>query len=574
MADDPLYPVALLIDELKNADVQHRLESVKRLPTIASALGVERTRNELIPFLMNMIEDEDDVLLSIAEQVGGFLDFVGGAEHVSCLLELLSLLCSVEETVVREKATESLCTLTAKLRADHIQDSVMSVLRQLAKNDFHPARSSACGLFSTVYPRLPPSLRQEAREMFSLLCSDPSPIVRRAAFTNLGKFASVMDLDSVKRDIVPSFRVLSQDEQDSVRLIAVDNFLILAKVVGAEQSAVLIVPIIRSCVSDKSWRVRYLVADRFSDICGAISRDLIHSEMANHFVRLLRDSEPEVRTAATLRIATVCALMSSANVVAVVLPEIGRLSADPSQQVRAALSTVVTALAPLIGRDAAAEHLVPRLLDLLKDEFHEVRLNVISRMSFATEVIGGERLAESLLPAVVRLAEDKQWRVRLAMIENVSSLAKLLGIEKILPSCLSWLGDSVFAVREMAIANIKKLTTQFGSEWAKTSLLPKVFEISKHQNYLHRMTVLFAASALCSVLPRGVVTEVVLPVVVGMANDKVPNVRFNVAKTLAAFVPHLDVAVVRSQVKMCLEKLRSDSDADVKYYAENALLLC
>lgn len=43
--------VATLIDELKHEDVTFRLNSIKKLNIIASALGVERTRTELIPFL-------------------------------------------------------------------------------------------------------------------------------------------------------------------------------------------------------------------------------------------------------------------------------------------------------------------------------------------------------------------------------------------------------------------------------------------------------------------------------------------------------------------------------------------
>ena len=46
-----LYLVAILIDELKNEDVQLRLNSIRRLSSIAVALGVDRTRDELIPFL-------------------------------------------------------------------------------------------------------------------------------------------------------------------------------------------------------------------------------------------------------------------------------------------------------------------------------------------------------------------------------------------------------------------------------------------------------------------------------------------------------------------------------------------
>ena len=40
-----------LIDDLKNEDIRKRLNSVQNLNVIASALGPERTRLELIPFL-------------------------------------------------------------------------------------------------------------------------------------------------------------------------------------------------------------------------------------------------------------------------------------------------------------------------------------------------------------------------------------------------------------------------------------------------------------------------------------------------------------------------------------------
>jgi serine/threonine-protein phosphatase 2A regulatory subunit A len=65
---------------------QLRLNSIKKLSTIALALGVERTRSELIPFLTETIYDEDEVLLALAEQLGSFTPLVGGPDHVHCLL--------------------------------------------------------------------------------------------------------------------------------------------------------------------------------------------------------------------------------------------------------------------------------------------------------------------------------------------------------------------------------------------------------------------------------------------------------------------------------------------------------
>jgi serine/threonine-protein phosphatase 2A regulatory subunit A len=50
-ADESLFPIAILIDELKHDDLTLRLNAIRRLGTIALALGPERTRDELIPFL-------------------------------------------------------------------------------------------------------------------------------------------------------------------------------------------------------------------------------------------------------------------------------------------------------------------------------------------------------------------------------------------------------------------------------------------------------------------------------------------------------------------------------------------
>jgi serine/threonine-protein phosphatase 2A regulatory subunit A len=113
-SDDTLYPIAILIDELRNEDVQLRLNSIRKLSTIALALGVERTRSELIPFLTDTIYDEDEVLLALAEQLGTFTPLVGGSEFVHCLLPPLENLATVEETVVRDKSVESLRIIADK----------------------------------------------------------------------------------------------------------------------------------------------------------------------------------------------------------------------------------------------------------------------------------------------------------------------------------------------------------------------------------------------------------------------------------------------------------------------------
>jgi len=180
-----------------------------------------------------------------------------------------------------------------------------------------------------------------------------------------------------------------------------------------------------------------------------------------------------------------------------------------------------------------------------------------------------------LLPAIVELAEDSKWRVRLAIIEYMPLLAGQLGVEffdeKLNTLCMTWLVDHVFAIREAATQNLKKLVEKFGPDWATNTVIPKVLTMSQDQNYLHRMTCLFCVNVLAEACGSEITAKFMLPTVLGLANDNVANVRFNVAKTLQRIGPVLDNAALENQVKPCLDKLNNDNDMDVRYFASEAL---
>ena len=116
-------------DELKNDEVSVRLNSIRRLSTIARALGEERTRNELIPFLNDCNDDEDEVLLAMASELGDFVDYVGGEDHAHVLLVPLETLSTVEETVVRDRAVESLCRVGSVLSTKSISEFFMPLIK-------------------------------------------------------------------------------------------------------------------------------------------------------------------------------------------------------------------------------------------------------------------------------------------------------------------------------------------------------------------------------------------------------------------------------------------------------------
>lgn len=93
------------------------------------AAGEERTRRELIPFVNESVDDEDEILLALAEELGEFVPLVGGAQHAHFLLQPLESLATVDETVVRERAVASIVAVTAQMPAASVQEHLLPLLQ-------------------------------------------------------------------------------------------------------------------------------------------------------------------------------------------------------------------------------------------------------------------------------------------------------------------------------------------------------------------------------------------------------------------------------------------------------------
>ena len=208
-------------------------------------------------------------------------------------------------------------------------------------------------------------------------------------------------------------------------------------------------------------------------------------------------------------------------------------------------------------------------------------------------VVSIDLLSQSLLPAIVDLAEDGKWRVRLAIIELIPLLAKHLGQEyfgdKLSALCMAWLDDGVHSIRRAATDTLMLLTELFGEDWAVEHVLPRIERMQMHQNYLHRTTALYVLQVIVKCLSAATISKKVIPIIVLMSADPVPNIRFISAKTMQIVSARFQVIRASSstnsttktnnaslgpsidEMTSILSNLLLDSDRDVKFYATQAL---
>lgn len=219
-------------------------------------------------FRVESVEDEDEVLTALSDELGGFVEYVGGPEWGHVLLSPLENLAAIEEPLVREKAVESLNKICGELSQSQVEDYFIPLTVRLSKADWFTSKISATGLYNVPYSKASQTSQEGLRQQFGQLVHDETPMVRRQAANNLAKFVKEMPASVVIEEMIPLFQHLASDDQDSVRLLTVEILIAIAEVVPKEQqtSHGTLLNALRTLFEDKSWRVRYMVADRFEKV--------------------------------------------------------------------------------------------------------------------------------------------------------------------------------------------------------------------------------------------------------------------------------------------------------------------
>ncbi|CAK9057925.1 unnamed protein product, partial [Durusdinium trenchii] len=282
------------------------------------ALGPQRTVSELIPYVVQVVQEEplcndDEFLYSMARQYAVLSDYINGNDEM--LIAPLEHLAAQEETVIRDQAIQSLCKVIEK-RPALAPDYLVPALHRLAtKTDFFTARVSACALLPLAYRHVKEDQKAGLRKAFTMLCADETPMVRRAAAHKMRDFVSVCakqatgtteQVKDLLTDLIGVYKQLSQeDTQDTIRVACVHATLVIAKMLNADENRQHTVTVIKEAAEDRSWRVRLTVAKNFDQLCQAFGPELTAQKLMQPFIQLMKDNEQEVRKEA-VRVIEAC----------------------------------------------------------------------------------------------------------------------------------------------------------------------------------------------------------------------------------------------------------------------------
>ncbi|XP_029160392.1 serine/threonine-protein phosphatase 4 regulatory subunit 1-like isoform X6 [Nylanderia fulva] len=259
------------------------------------------------------------------------------------------------------------------------------------------------------------------------------------------------------------------------------------------------------------------------------------------------------------------------------------LSSAKHWKVRHSLASSIHEIAMILGEELTATDLVPIYDGFIKD-LDEVRIGVLKHLATFLKILKPDIRCQYLPRLNDFLATDNEsnWRFKqelgtqLLEIIEMSLFSPNEVAQSIAPLSLQLLVDKVFAVKEVAVELITRIVIYLSTEDALVmSLIHELRDtlVVNAKRWMHRQTYALVCSHLIrnNAIAGSKFSKEMLPCLMKLSTDRVPNVRLAVARTIATDVIGMGLDTLgmetMEKVETVLLKLSVDVDRDVRILA-------
>ena len=559
-----------LLEDLQSTDLKIKKYAVQNLRGISLALGRERTRKELLPYLNSCIdEEEDEIIIELAKVLSNFIDCIGGKQYIKELFNLLEVILAIDEPFVIKESINSIKLIVKQIgKVSEVENDLISMINNLYSTDDINQKKSAMNLLIFLFKDLNENNKNIAISYFDKLVVDNNIYIRKELLNEITEITLLLPIDYIKKLI----NIILKDKNDSMRIDIVNIIMSIRQHPNINDFISVIYELIPKLSEDTNWRVRLTVADKLNDILKFPNIDnKFRQTSITIFAKLIEDTEPEIRNICCLRLEEICKILKNENGFDIILQNLRKLEKDQKNYVRGALASNVLKISSIIG-DKTKVYVFPIFLTLIKDENLEIRMTLINNLSELDKEIKINNIIESVMPPIKEISTNKSWRVRIQVMEIIPVLSKLfsqqLFMSHIFPICISALMDSVFSIREAASKVFVTIYKDVKNDEFEKKLLEKINELCNSTSYLLRNTVLVYIKFFIKNLEDKIYFDFfekkLIGIVLMLSKDKIANIRISCGFVLNKIkdIKFKDNKI-NSEINSVIEILKKDADTDV-----------
>ena len=560
-----------LLEDLQNPDIKIKKNAFQNLRGISLALGRERTRKELLPYLKSCIdEEEDEIIIELAKVLSNFIDCIGGKQYIKELLNLLEIILTIDDHFVRLEILNTIKSVVKQIgKVSEIESDLINIINNLYNSEDINQKKSAMNLLIFLYKDLNSNNKTVALNYFDKFLVDNNISVKKELLNEITEISLELSIDYIKKMI----NVILKDKNDSMRIDIVNIMMSIRNHKNINEFIETIYDLIPKLSEDTNWRVRLTVSDKLNDFLNFPNINNNFKQIStNIFAKLLEDPEAEIRNICCLRLVEITKTLKEENNFDKILQNLRKLEKDQKNFVKGALASNVLKICELIGPKKTNDYIFPIFLTLIKDENIEIRMSLINNLSELNKVIEINNIIESIMPPIKEISANKSWRVRIQIMEIVPVLAKLfnqhLFMTNIFPICITSLMDSVFSIREASCKLFVTIYKDTKNEEFEKKLLEKLNELCLSSSYLLRNTALvyikFYIEKLEDKIYLDFFEKKLVGIVFNLSKDKIANVRINCAFILNKIknIKFKD-SKINGEINNIIEILKKDKDGDV-----------
>jgi len=559
-----------LIEDLKNPETKIKINEIHNLREISFALGRERTRKELLPYLISCIdEEEDEALVELAKILGNFIDCIGGINYIKELFNILEAILIVDDPNIRKESINSLKNTINKLdKIDFVEKDIMEIILRLGENENINQKISSLHIIIFIYPKLSEKNREIILSLILKFCKDETISLKKEVLTLLPEITQYLQIIFLQKVI----NIFLDDKNDTTHIDIMNLIISMKNLNKIGDIMEYLDKVFTKLACDNNWRVRLTVCDKlfeilyFPQITNKIKQTVIEI-----YVKLLEDSEAEVKNICCLRLEEITKVLYKEDNFDRILKAIKKLEKDNTTYVRGALASNLLKICPYIGQKKTNDYIFPIFLNIIKDENHDIRMTLIKTLENLNKVLNVDSIIQGIIPSFIEISSNKSWRVRIQIMDVIPILAKILDknnfMMNIFPICISSLTDPVFAIREETIKLLKKLYKDLKGDEFEKKIIEKLNEMIKSTNYLIRNTVALFIKSLCEdenhIDFYDLIENKLINLEFKLCSDKIVNVRMNCTLTLFKMKKICKNNTNLKLINENLELLKKDNDPDV-----------
>ena len=559
-----------LLEDLQSQDNKTKINAIHNLQQISLALGCEATRKELLPYLKNCInnEEEDEILIELTKNLSKFLDCIGGIKYINELLNLFEVLLSIDEPSIRKEAINSLSEILKQIDdIKEIEKDLMNLIKKFYLSDDVNQKLSSMNLIVIVYKDLDENNKIIALNYLENFSNSENLIIKKELINEIVKISDYLSIDYIKKLI----STIIKDENENIKI----DIIILITSLKEHKDLVSILDyiyeLIKKLSEDINYKVRLSLINNFSEILkfSKINYDF-KQLILNIYIKLIEDPEDQIRNACCLNLEETTKLLKNEINYNKLLQNFHKLSKDPKTFIRNSLSENLHKICPLLNKKQLSEIIFPIFNELISDENLDIRINIINNIiNISKDIETNNIFQEKIIPSIIEISQNKSWRLRNKIITIIPNLVNQKNfIKDIFPICLNYLTDHVYAIRDEGCKLLCNIYKDIRSVEVENRLIEKLNVMSNLTNYLIRNTCLIFIKYFVDKIDDKIYFDFfqkkLINLVYKLSNDKISNVRmtcaiiFNKVKNCK-----FDNRNNIDKIKKNIEVLKQDEDSDV-----------